>query len=359
MKQVSIVAFLVVVICGSLSARPPSGALAEPLAPISCEVVDKVPVNGEVSLLLRVEAGECIESVSITWYSWGAYATSDTVTMQQTVDGADALDFPIVMRIPEPNAEGCNLTVRTYHKKIPMKEPCVQVRHYVGSYGQSRTSRREVSKEDEEAVKRISFRITDSSVFLTNLHVNRDFVPQVPDTSGYYTPWLHTPAESVRTPMPEPRETYTAPRELTDEGKRELDSLLGVSAPLTKAEKMAKLEEKPLEGMDRQFFELDGVMYVRDRGEREFRVSEPMTLEEMRAWALRRADSSAAIPPETEFEVRMWLTDSTDLEYARKQVDSLRLSDEPDCYITRTSLEVIHKLRERGIRLRRSEIKSP
>ncbi len=358
MKSVLIATSLLLATYASISATPPSRPGGEPDAPITCEMVNEVPENGEVNLLLHVEAGECVESVDITWYSWSAYAISDTVTMQQAVNGADSVAFPIVMRVPEPHAEQCVLTVRTFRKKAEIKEPCFRVLHLVDTWGRPFTSRREVSKEDEEGVRRFAFRITDSSVVLTNLHVDRDFVPQsVFDKSIYLEPWLHTPAESVRTPESEPtsvEETSDKPgfRESTEEEKRALDSLMGRTAPLTKAEKMARLEEKPLEGMDRQFFALDGVMYVRDRGETKFRISPSMTTEELEAWALSRQDSIAAIPPETEFEVRLWLTEPADLEYARTQVDSLRLTDEPDCYITHTSLEVIRKLMERGIRLR-------
>jgi len=354
MKQVFIVTLLVAAICGSLLATPPSGALAEPLAPISCEIVDEVPVNGEVHLLLHVEAGECVENVSITWFSWNMWGPSDTLSMQKSVGGEDSVAFPVVMSIPEPSDGTFTLTVRMLQKKVKSENPCYRVYEYVDRWGRRRTSTNEVSKEDESGERRFLFQVSDGAVVLINVVPGPDdgFADRDDPWAKYGgDPRLQKPAEAVRTPMSEPREPYTAPREMTEEEKREFDSLLGISAPLTKAEKKAKLEEKPLEGMNRQFFALDGVMYVRDRGEKKFRASEPMTLEEVQAWTLRRQDSIAAIPPETEFEVRIWLTNQDDLNWTQEQVDSLKPTDEPDCYITQTSLEVIRKLQEHGVKI--------
>jgi hypothetical protein len=214
-----------------------------------------------------------------------------------------------------------------------------------------------VSKQEESGVKRFVFRVRDNSIYLTGLVTAEDFNPDlVPDTNMPRSSWPYQPAETVWTPNSEPIGPHTPPHEPTEEEKREIDSILGIT-PLTKAEKMAKLEEKPLEGMDRQFFELDGVMYVRDRGETKFRISPSMTTEELEAWALNQAESSVTIPPETEFEVRMWLTNPDDLNWAREQCDSLKPAEEPDCYITQTSMAVIRKMMERGIRLRRREVR--
>lgn len=354
MRHLIIAIALLVLLGTSLWATPPSRPWAEPEAPVGCEIVDKVPKDGKIQLLLHVQAGECFQSVDITWYSWSAFATSDATTIHQPVNGANVLDIPITMRLPEPNTGSCALTVRTIHMKVPTKGPCVQKREYIGTRGKKHTARREVSKEEEYGVKRFTFQITDSSVFLTSLLVTRDYTPQKPDTSMYYTPWINEPAETVRTPTSRPEGSYTPPHEPTEEEKQEIDSILGIT-PLTKAEKMAKLEEQPLEGMDRQFFELDGVMYVRDRGQRKFRISPSMTTEELEAWARSRAESSATMPPETEFEVRMWLTNPDDLNWAREQFDSLKATDEPDCYITQTTMAVIRQIQKRGIRLRRQE----
>jgi len=212
-----------------------------------------------------------------------------------------------------------------------------------------------VSQENELGVRRFAFRITESSVSLMNVSVTGDYEgPSTSDMDIYNTPWLHEAPKTVEESASEPHSPHAPLHVPTEEEKREIDSILGV-IPLTKAQKMAKLEEEPLEGMDRQFFELNGVIYVRDRGQRKFRESKPMTLEEMQVWMQRQHDSLAALPNETEYEVKVWLTKQEDLEYARQLVDSLKPTGEPDCYLTRTSVEVIHKLMDRGIRLRRQE----
>ncbi len=335
-----------------------TGSPIKRAAPVTCEIMTHEPVDGEVSLLLHVEAGDCIESVRVGWYSWADNSMSDTMTMQQEVMGADSVTFPIAMRIPEPNFGEFCLTVGTLQKKVESEDPCYRVLESVDRRGRTHTERREVNREDGRGQTTIVFWITDGRVDFAQGFRGRN--------DGHISrsaPWIRTGGDSLTQLLADTTRTrlYSQPgyvgtpddsgyRELTEEEKRALNSKLGWAAPLTEAQKMAKLEEAPLEGMDRQFFSLDGVIYVRDRGETKFHVSEPRTLEEMQAWALSRQDSIAAIPPETEFEVRMWLTEPADLEYARELVDSLRLSDEPDCYITRTSLEVIHLLEKRGIK---------
>jgi hypothetical protein len=234
MKNLLIQLSALVSVCAGLWATPPNRPGAEPEAPVSCEIVDKVPKDGKVNLLLHVEAGECVESISITWYSWTPYATSDTVTAQQTVNGADSVTFPIVMRIPDSNIIDCNLTVQTLQKKVEMGEPCFRIRNYVDRWGQPHTSKREVSQENELGVRRFAFRITESSVRLVNATITGDYEgPSTSDMDIYNIPWLHEAPKTVEEPVSEPHSRPAPPHEPTEEEKREIDNILGkVAHPL-------------------------------------------------------------------------------------------------------------------------------
>ena len=167
MKNLLTQIILLVFVCGTnLWAGSPDHWLPDRVvpAPVSCEIVDEIPKNGEVRLLLRVEAGKCIENVGVRWFSWADSSSSDTMSAEQTVRGADTLTFPIVMSIPEPNFGEFCLTVLTTRQKVKSEEPCTTVSKTIDEWGQEHTITREFGKEDENGKKTITFWITDGRV---------------------------------------------------------------------------------------------------------------------------------------------------------------------------------------------------
>jgi len=112
---------------------------------------------------------------------------------------------------------------------------------------------------------------------------------------------------------------------------------------------MHEMEKQPLTHLEAQIFTIDSVDYIRRRGETRFHVAEPVK----DPWEFSRhlADSVAALPPETECDVVLYLHEAELLELARELTDSLVPANRADYYLTRTTRGVIKRLSEAGARV--------
>jgi len=110
---------------------------------------------------------------------------------------------------------------------------------------------------------------------------------------------------------------------------------------------MRELEKQPLTSQGSQQIVIDGTYYIRYRGETKFHVAQPVT--DTWAYAQRLTDSLRALPPDTEYDVVLHLSEPKQLELARKLTDSLVLSNRPDFYLTRTTKAVLKQLDAIGV----------
>ncbi len=112
---------------------------------------------------------------------------------------------------------------------------------------------------------------------------------------------------------------------------------------------MRAKERRPLVDHEREFFEVGGRWFVRERGDDRFRRAETYTDAQIKERHERYLDSLKANPPGNVYHVYVNLSDPDDYEFVRSLVDSLVPTGDEGYYHIRTTKDVAAKIESRCI----------
>jgi len=327
------------------------------------EIPNPVVVNDTITVRLKVEVRQCVDEMEAHYRNW----QDSVIKLKQPVSETDTAVFDMCVRVPASG--GFYFRAYVIERTTGDRKPCTREIKTMDADGNPRVELREIEPGSQSFAVSVALKRVGDTVIVTELIPVYDSVGrmktdtlEVPERSGsphdrgrphiVETPGAHSAPDSQQVAPKDtaPETTFVPPTERTEEEKRHIDSLMGLLPWQQERARMAKLEEKPLEGVGAEFIEVEGVTYMRNRGEKKFRRVEGVREEDLNSRPQPGVQSRAYRGDETEFEIRVWLSNSEDLKYARTLIDSLVPTDDADGFLTRTSVKVIHLLENRGIK---------
>ncbi|MCP4684998.1 MAG: hypothetical protein GY867_06050 [bacterium] len=360
MKQVLVIALLmfpIVALGANKGVRPYRGPA------YVYEFPNPVMADDTITVRLRVEVRECVDEIEAHFRDW----RDSLIILRQQVGESDTVAFDMCIRVP--TSGGFDLMGYAVERTIAGGKPCTREKTVTDADGNVTVIHQDIGPGDEWFAIGASLKRVGNTVIVTepvplSFRTGRTkpdsstpprpretqderIAPQIREDSGGSS---GIDSQQVA-PKDTGREPAFVPRsEWTEEEKHRFDSLTGHLPWQRERARMAKLEETPLEGVGAEFIVVEGVTYMRNRGERKFRRAEVFSEEDFDSLPQPGAQSRIYRGEETEFEIRVWLSDSEDLKYARTLIDSLLPTDDANCFRARTSVKVIHLLEKRGIK---------